>query len=132
MFFLRDSRSCKYLSPVKLMSKPDPTISKSRISSHDRDVRSRLSQLVTGKAILHGALNPCARTCGKSNCKCARGDKHTFLYVVVTGGGKTRHLHVPESHEDKVRQWVEHYQQARQLHRSFNRFGSAITKECLA
>lgn len=78
----------------------------------ERDLRSRLTQLVTGGGILHGTLNTRARSCGKSNCKCARGEKHVSLYVVVSEDGKTRHLYIPESHVSRVRQWVEHYQRA--------------------
>lgn len=92
------------------MSSTDPRIPKAKMTAQERDLRSRLGQLVTGKGILHGTLNTRARSCGKSNCKCARGEKHVSLYVVVTEGGKTRHLYIPESHVSQVRQWVEHYQ----------------------
>ena len=92
------------------MPKSHPRISKGKMTLQERDLRSRLAQLVASKGILHGTLNTRARTCGKSNCKCARGDKHVSLYVVVSEGGKTRHLYIPESHVSQVRQWVEHYQ----------------------
>ena len=85
------------------------------MTARERELRSKLAQLVSAKGILHGCLNVRARSCGKSNCKCARGEKHVSLYVVVTEAGQTRHLYVPESQAGKVCQWVEHYQRALSL-----------------
>jgi Family of unknown function (DUF6788) len=77
----------------------------------ERDLRSRLLQLASVTGILHGTLNTRARTCGKANCKCARGEKHVSLYLMITKDGQTRHLFVPPPYVDRVRQWVENYQQ---------------------
>jgi len=93
------------------MPKPIPRIAKASMSSKERDLRSRLVQLASATGILHGTLNTRARTCGKSNCKCARGEKHVSLYLMITQDGQTRHLFIPESYVDRVRQWVENYQQ---------------------
>jgi hypothetical protein len=80
------------------------------MSLRERDLRSRLSQLIAGEGVLHGTLDERARTCGKPNCKCARGEKHISLYLVVREEGKLRHLYVPESYANQVRNWVAHYQ----------------------
>lgn len=80
------------------------------MSLRERDLRSRIAQLISSQGVLHGTLDERARTCGKRNCKCARGEKHISLYLVVRQDGKLRHLYVPKSHANQVRTWVEHYQ----------------------
>lgn len=82
------------------------------MTSHERELRSRLEQLISSQGLLRGTLDERARTCGKASCKCARGEKHVSLYVVVREGGKLQHLYVPRTHEKQVRNWVERYQKA--------------------
>ncbi|MGH2639502.1 MAG: DUF6788 family protein [Rhabdochlamydiaceae bacterium] len=80
------------------------------MSLKERDLRSRLAQLISSQGLLHGTIDERARTCGKQNCKCFRGEKHVSLYLVFREDGKLRHLYVPDSHADQVRAWVENYQ----------------------
>ena len=94
------------------MDRVNSKIAKAKMSLRERDLRSRFIQLISQQGILRGTLDERARACGKSNCKCTRGEKHVSLYVVVRDCGKNRHLYVPKSHEQQVRAWVEHYQQA--------------------
>jgi hypothetical protein len=94
------------------MPSSDSKISKAKMNPQERDLRSRLNRLVSQEGLLHGTLDERARTCGKSNCKCARGEKHVSLYLVVREDGKLRHLYVPESYASQVRSWVEHYQKS--------------------
>ena len=82
------------------------------MTRQERDLRSRLVRLISAQGMLHGTLDERARTCGKPNCKCARGEKHVSLYLVVRVDGKLRHLYIPESHANEVRSWVAHYQQS--------------------
>jgi hypothetical protein len=81
----------------------------------ERDLRSRLTKLVQAKGLIRGTLNARANTCGKSTCKCARGEKHSALYLVVSQEGKLRQLFIPQSFEAKVRQWIDDYRLAEQL-----------------
>src|SRR5271157_3312187 len=94
------------------MPSPNSKIAKSKMSLQERDFRSCLAQLISSQGLLHGTLDERARTCGKSNCKCARGEKHVSLYLVIREAGKLRHLYIPESHVGQVREWVEQYQKA--------------------
>lgn len=81
----------------------------------ERERRSHLNKLIASYGLLRGTLRICARTCGKQNCKCNRGEKHESLYLVVSQDGKLRHIFVPRSMEAEVRLWVEHYQKAQDL-----------------
>lgn len=85
------------------------------MSARERELRSRLAQLLRSEGLLRGSLNVRERVCGKPNCKCARGEKHAALYVVASQDGKLRQLYVPKAREDDVRQWVDSHREAREL-----------------
>jgi hypothetical protein len=90
-------------------------ISKAKMSLKERDLRSRLTKLIQGKGLIRGTLSTRTNTCGKSNCKCAHGEKHVALYLVVSQDGKPRQLFIPQSYDKKVRQWIDEYRRAEQL-----------------
>lgn len=82
----------------------------------ERDLRSWLTKLLHSTGIIRGSLAIRERTCGKSGCRCAtEGKKHAGLYLVVSEAGKYRQIFVPKAFEDRVRQWVESYADARAL-----------------
>ena len=85
------------------------------MTRRERALRSRLNQLVSDMPFLRGTLSLRAVTCGKSNCRCQRGEKHRALYLVASEDGKPRQLFIPKSKEDDVRQWVENFRQIREL-----------------
>lgn len=92
-----------------------PEISKARMSSTERDFRSRFNQLISGSGFMRGTLTTREKVCGKSNCKCARGEKHVALYLVASKDGKQQQLFIPNSYEGKVRKWLDQYKQVEQL-----------------
>lgn len=97
------------------MSDDGGLIPRGKMAGAERERRSRLTRLASGAGLVHGTLAVRERTCGKANCKCARGEKHVSLYVVASRDGKVRQLFVPKEWEQRVRQWVSQYQQARRL-----------------
>ena len=94
---------------------PIPEIPKGSMSSAERDLRSRLAQCISGNGLMRGTLSVREKVCGKSTCKCARGERHVALYLMASKDGKQRQLFVPRSHEAKVRKWLEQYRQAERL-----------------
>lgn len=91
----------------------EESVPKAAMSAEERRIRSRLAQLVGGRGLLRGFVQERFRTCGKPTCRCARGQKHRAVYLVVSEGGRPRQVYVPESWEGTVRQWVQNYQQVR-------------------
>lgn len=85
------------------------------MGQREREFRGRLAQLVHGAGLIRGTLAVRERTCGKANCRCARGEKHVSLYLVSREGGTYRQVFVPKELEDVVRLWVENHQKARDL-----------------
>lgn len=89
---------------------------RSSLPAAERQLRSRLVQLLSsGQGVMRGTLSIRERTCGKANCKCARGEKHASLYIVVSVDGKYKQTCVPKSREAEVRIWVAQYQQMQEL-----------------
>lgn len=85
------------------------------MSPQERRIRSALAKLVSQQGILHGTLSLRQRVCGKPNCKCADGQKHEGLYLVVRHEGTTRQIYVPRERHHIVQQWVENYRKIREL-----------------
>ncbi len=85
------------------------------LPTEERQARSRLAQLLHEKPLLIGSLVSMPRVCGKPGCKCSRGELHPGLYLALRVGSKRKMIHVPQSLEAKVRQWVETYQEVWRL-----------------
>jgi hypothetical protein len=81
------------------------------LSPAERRFRSRLTQLGHDHWFLRGTLSIRSRKCGKPNCRCARGQLHSSLYLVQSHDGKPRQVCIPKPWEDRVRQAVNDYQE---------------------
>ena len=97
------------------MSGTKQKIPRARMSPRERSRRSRLAQLAHGAGLLRGTLAIRERACGKSNCRCVKGEKHVSLYLVASYEGRVRQLFIPKDWEPQVRRWVQRYQEARKL-----------------
>jgi hypothetical protein len=87
----------------------------SSMTKEERKLRSHITHIVSRYSFLHGTLNVKERTCGKGNCRCARGEKHSSLYIVNRRDGELRQIFVPSYRETEVRQWVARYQEINKL-----------------
>ena len=94
---------------------PVPEIQKGKMSTAERAFRSRLSQMISDSGLIRGTLSTREKVCGKSNCKCTRGEKHIALYLMASKDGQQRQLFVPQTLETKVRKWLEQYREAEKL-----------------
>jgi hypothetical protein len=99
-----------------------PEILKSKMTATERELRSRLAQLISSGAMIRATLTVRERTCGKTSCKCAAGEKHASLYLVSRQDGQLRQLFVPKDLETKVRQWAEQYQRVQELLEKISEF----------
>jgi hypothetical protein len=81
----------------------------------ERQARSRLAQLLHQQPFLIGSLVSMPRVCGKPGCKCAQGELHPGLYLSLRVGEKRKMIHIPQSLEAQVRQWVSTYQEVWRL-----------------
>jgi len=77
--------------------------------------------MVHQEGMLRGTLLSRKRVCGKTSCRCSKGQLHESLYLVITEGGRTRQLYVPKDWEAAVRQWVHCYHRAKELMEEISR-----------
>jgi hypothetical protein len=85
------------------------------LSDEERELRSKLAQLISSYGFVRGNLSPRERSCGRANCRCARGEKHHAVYLVASSEGKFNQLFVPSELQGTAQEWVETYHQIRQL-----------------
>jgi hypothetical protein len=110
----RAGHSPPFLYVIIIQAMSD-VFARAAISSAERGVRSRITQLVSGRWFLRGTLSERASKCGKSTCHCATGELHQSLYLVQSHGGKPRQICVPQAWQPRIRQAVEDYQQIQRL-----------------
>jgi len=79
------------------------------LSPQERSARSKATKLIHNSPFVIGSLVEMANTCGKPNCKCARGDRHKSWCLAVRDQGKRRMFHIPHQLENEVFQWVDTY-----------------------
>jgi hypothetical protein len=91
------------------------SLSRSKLSAVERNFRSRIAQLASGRWFLRGNLSERSGKCGKANCRCARGELHRSLYLVQSQDGNLRQICVPKAWQERVRQAVQDYHQMQKL-----------------
>ena len=90
-------------------------LARAALSAAERDLRSRIAQLVSGRWFLRGTLSERSGKCGKPACHCVTGELHHSLYLVQSQAGKPRQLCVPQAWQPRIRQAVADYQQLQLL-----------------
>ena len=85
------------------------------MSAEEREIRSRIKQLISKAALARGTFAVREKVCGKPTCRCAKGDKHPAFYLVASENGRPRQLFIPKKMERETRECVEAYQEIREL-----------------
>ncbi|NQT18917.1 MAG: hypothetical protein HQ592_04370 [Planctomycetes bacterium] len=80
-----------------------------------RMIESRVKKLQAGEPVLIASLVQIARCCGKSNCRCTRGEKHVGDYLTFKVAGKTKTVYVPQAMVSEVRSWIAEHRRMRKL-----------------
>ena len=91
------------------------SLNRTKLSAVERNFRSRIAQLSSSQWFLRGTLSERSGTCGKTNCRCARGELHKSLYLVQSQAGKLRQICVPKAWQQRVRQAVSDYHLMQEL-----------------
>ena len=88
---------------------------RSQMSKQERENRSRLKPHISYKEFVRGTLSIRERVCGKPNCKCQRGEKHTSLFLTRSKDGRIEQLYIPKEKEELVHRWVKNYRDIQDL-----------------
>ena len=83
----------------------------------ERELYSKLRQLLNEPGLLRGNLVEMKRRCGKQSCRCRTEEdaRHRALCLGISVNGKYRMVYVPAGWEARVRQWTQRYARLRQL-----------------
>jgi len=88
---------------------------RAKLTARERNFRSRIAQLASGQGLVRGTLSERSGKCGKSTCRCTRGELHSSLYLVQSQHGKLRQICVPQAWQARVRQAVNDYRKMQEL-----------------
>ena len=78
----------------------------------ERQLRSKLNQMIAGAGLVRGTLTVRKVICGKQSCHCATGEPHRALGLTASAKGKYLQLFIPKSMENITRRWIKQYRQA--------------------
>lgn len=88
---------------------------RSQRSSKERTARSRAVKRLADRDLMQGSLVEMERTCGKSGCRCQRGEKHRSLYLSINKDGRRSLIYIPRQLESTARQWVNNARELNEL-----------------
>ena len=81
--------------------------------------RRFLHPLLDKKPMLKGTLYPLRRKCGKSSCRCARGQLHETMMLSDNVAGKTRLRTIPAERIEQIREMTGRYRRFRRARMEF-------------
>ena len=83
----------------------------------ERQLYSKLRQILIRPGLLRGGLTGMRRTCGNGSCHCSKGGrhKHRSVYLATSLKGKSRLIYIPAHWEQRIREWVDRYRQVRDV-----------------
>jgi hypothetical protein len=93
---------------------------RSHLNAKERAARARLKKTAGSFPLLRGSLVTMERACGKPNCRCAQGQKHSSLYLSIKIRGQRKMICVPRALEESIRSAVETSQEIDRLLREIS------------
>lgn len=90
-----------------------------------RSLRSRMRKI---GSMIQGSVVYRQMTCGKPNCRCRRGFRHSYLCVTYKDQGKTKTIYVDKSREAEALLLARNYKQHKLLLRELTRVNLEILK----
>lgn len=81
----------------------------------ERMLTSRLKKLVPQRPLLGASLVEVFKKCGRSGCRCERGEKHPKYFLTYKVKTKTKTVYVPVDLVQEVRQWIKEHRRLKKL-----------------
>jgi hypothetical protein len=79
------------------------------------EIKGLVEPFFSDRPVTKGTVYELKRRCGKSGCKCARGELHARMVVSASEGGKTRLQVIPHGFFVEVQVKVRRYQELRRV-----------------
>lgn len=89
---------------------------------------AKLKALAACGPSLQGSLCRIRVTCGKPNCRCASGDKHTAFQVTRKVRGTTKSLYIPGDLVEEVQAWVAEARRIKQLLKEISQLNEQLIR----
>lgn len=84
--------------------KEDVMKHRKHIPQNIRNILSKLHQLINKGRFIRGNLVYLRNKCGKKNCRCAKGERHTSLYIRQSLKGKPKMTLIPKSKWEEIKE----------------------------
>lgn len=96
-----------------------------RIAELNRRKNELFQRLLSERGpLIRGTYGTRGRVCGKTGCRCTRGELHESQYLSASDRGKVRQVHVPAKDEVMVAEGVVRYRRFWQLRRRLAELGT--------
>ncbi len=82
-----------------------------QFSAEERQLRSRITQIMGQQRIMKAGIVKMTRKCGKTGCHCAEGKGHVSYYLSMRVGKGRKMVYIPGGMEAQVREWVDGYKE---------------------
>jgi len=93
-----------------------------------RMLEARLKKLGAQKPVLGASLVEIAKHCGRSGCRCQKGEKHVGNYITYSEHGKTRTVYVPLDLVEDVRAWIHEHRRLKRLMKEISELSVALVR----
>jgi hypothetical protein len=107
-----------------------------RVPQHPTLVRRMLQGRVKGLTargpVLTASLVRIAKHCGRTGCRCQKGQKHVGNYLTFKVEGKTRTVYVPLDLVEEVRAWIAEGRRLKGLMRESSVLATALVASHVA
>jgi len=90
---------------------------------------AKIKQLRKIGSVLQGSISTVKTTCGKANCKCARGEKHISNILTKKVNGKTKTLYIPNDMVNEAKKWVQENRKLRKLQKEISEYNEQILRK---
>lgn len=106
-------------------------LSPSSLPAAERQLYSKVRQILSRPGLIRGSLVLMKRKCGKESCRCGQSPRgrHRSVYLAVNFEGRRRLMYIPEPWEERVGEWVGRYSAIRE---ALERLSSACIRRLKA
>ena len=95
---------------------------RSQLKQAQQQLAGLLEECFQREPLLPGSLYTLRRKCGKTNCRCTRGDLHESTVLSYRGEGRPQNISPPPEQIETLRSMTEDYRRVRQARAKFVRW----------
>jgi len=90
-----------------------------------RMLESRVKKMKANGPVLAASLTQTYTRCGRSGCRCEKGDKHLKNQITFKVKGKTKTVYIPLDLVPEVKAWIKEHKRLKQLNQEISQLATA-------